>query len=66
MHRPRAPFLTLALIGAVLAGALAHGASGDGATEPVVQAELRSFVIAGRGRHLFLSIDAPEPFTTQK
>ncbi|HBS29284.1 MAG TPA: hypothetical protein DEB06_07495 [Phycisphaerales bacterium] len=29
--------------------------------EPVVRAELRSWVVAGRGRHLFLQIDAPSP-----
>ena len=41
-------------------GHTAH--AGAVAEQPLVRVELRSWIVAGRGRHLYAVIDAPEPY----
>lgn len=53
------PVLILAMaLTSVLGATLWRGGPG---ARPTIRAELRSWVVAGRGRHLFLQIEAPAP-----
>ncbi len=72
MRRTSLGCLALASAGLVGLTLPVGGCSGEAVTEPVAEVppepepircsvELRSFVVAGRGRHLFLFIDCPEP-----
>lgn len=68
MRRVKNPYsvVILYLAGLVSAGAVLPGAGRrDSAPENpgvVCRAELRSWVVAGRGRHLYLVLDCPEPY----
>lgn len=60
-------FTTLALALGRTPGAQAHSAAAtapapDAEQGVVCSAELRSWIVAGRGRHMYLQIIAPEPF----
>lgn len=68
------PLLALAALFATLALALGRTPGAQARTAPakasapdaeqgvVCSAELRSWIVAGRGRHMYLQISAPEPF----
>lgn len=60
--------IALYLLGVVIAGSVLPGAGrrdrGSSPADPgvVCRAELRSWVVAGRGRHLYLLLECPEPY----
>lgn len=60
---PLALLPALALLAATADGRAADPSAGDAADQPVVcDCELRSWVVAGRGRHMLLDIDCPDAF----
>ncbi|MFG0274063.1 MAG: hypothetical protein ACF8QF_03290 [Phycisphaerales bacterium] len=59
---PAAILPVLAIVAIARPAARATGIGGAGAPEPRCECELRSWTVAGRGRHLLLEIDCPDEF----